>query len=306
METLSSETKALLRDRKVIASVSGGKDSAAMSLWLTENGIEHERVFCDTGWEHPDTYRYLDEVLEPKLGRIERLKPERDFVQLVVHKGMFPSRTRRFCTSELKVKPLARYLNARMDADGDLVNAVGIRAGESAARAKMPAWEWQESFDCEVWRPLLSWSEEDVIACHTRHGLRPNPLYLRGRGVSRVGCWPCLFVRKDELRHLAEVDPGRIDQIRELEEKVQATAEARYAKRGETFESLGYLRPAFFQARTGGGGEMWPIDKAVAWSRTSHGGQQVELFASGEGDAGCMRWGLCDTGIAPGDPEERP
>jgi 3'-phosphoadenosine 5'-phosphosulfate sulfotransferase (PAPS reductase)/FAD synthetase len=182
METLSSETKALLRDRKVIASVSGGKDSAAMSLWLTENGIEHERVFCDTGWEHPDTYRYLDEVLEPKLGRIERLKPERDFVQLVVHKGMFPSRTRRFCTSELKVKPLARYLNARMDADGDLVNAVGIRAGESAARAKMPAWEWQESFDCEVWRPLLSWSEEDVIACHTRHGLRPNPLYLRGRG----------------------------------------------------------------------------------------------------------------------------
>lgn len=32
--------------------ISGGKDSAALSLWLTENGIEHRRVFANTGWEH--------------------------------------------------------------------------------------------------------------------------------------------------------------------------------------------------------------------------------------------------------------
>lgn len=39
-----------------ILSVSGGKDSAATSLHLTERGIDHWRVFADTGWEHPATY----------------------------------------------------------------------------------------------------------------------------------------------------------------------------------------------------------------------------------------------------------
>jgi hypothetical protein len=48
-----------LAGRRVIASVSGGKDSAAMSLWLMEQDIDHDRVFLDTKWEHPATYEYL-------------------------------------------------------------------------------------------------------------------------------------------------------------------------------------------------------------------------------------------------------
>ena len=50
------------RAAMVVANVSGGKDSTALSLHLAELGIEHRRVFADTGWEHPDTYAYLDEV----------------------------------------------------------------------------------------------------------------------------------------------------------------------------------------------------------------------------------------------------
>lgn len=41
-----------LKDAVVVCSVSGGKDSAALSLYLTELGIEHRRVFADTGWEN--------------------------------------------------------------------------------------------------------------------------------------------------------------------------------------------------------------------------------------------------------------
>lgn len=57
-----------LQGRRVIASVSGGKDSAAMSLYLHELGIEHERVFLDTGWESPITYEYLQEELPKAIG----------------------------------------------------------------------------------------------------------------------------------------------------------------------------------------------------------------------------------------------
>lgn len=284
--------------RRVIASISGGKDSAAMSLWLTEHGIEHDRVFCDTGWEHADTYEYLRGPLTEKIGPIVEIRGEQLMEDLVRKKGMFPSRTRRFCTENLKVKPLQRYISKMQDEHGECLNAVGIRAGESRARSKMPEWEWNNGFDCETWRPLIRWTEQDVIDIHTRHALRPNPLYLKGS--RRVGCWPCIFSSKAEIRHIADTDPERIDTIRKLEADAQASAEARHTAKGETFESLGYNKPTFFQAmgalRTEGGreGRMVPIDTVVQWSRTAHGGKQYELFAPAESDAGCMRWGLCD------------
>ena len=285
-----NELRQRIGGRRVVASISGGKDSAAMSLYLTELGIDHDRVFCDTGWEHPDTYAYLRGPLTEKIGPITELMPKKQMVELVKSKGMFPSSFRRFCTQELKVFPLAKYLNARMDEGDDIVNAVGIRAAESESRAKMPAWEWQEGFDCEVWRPLLRWSEQDVIDIHKRHGLPPNPLYLRG--AARVGCYPCIMSRKDEIRQVAEADPWRINQIRRLEEEVAVKARERHAKTGIEHRT----DPTFFQAKTGGTGRLcWPIDKVVAWSKTSRGGYQLELFTSDKKDQGCMRWGLCDT-----------
>ena len=275
------DLKAKINGRRVVASVSGGKDSAAMSLYLTELGIEHDRVFMDTGWEHPLTYEYLRGPLTSKLGPITEIASKKypeGFPQMVRDRGMFPSRTRRFCTQELKVVPMQGYINALVDAGADILNVVGIRADESESRSKLPEWEWTEGFDCEVWRPLISWSEQDVIDIHHRHGLRPNPLYLRG--AARVGCYPCIFARKDEIRSIADNDPWKIVQIASLEREVVARAEARNAAKGETFESLGHMRPAFFQAMgalrsEGTDGRMVPIAEVVEWSRTSRGGASV-------------------------------
>lgn len=257
-----------------------------MSLWLTENGIEHERVFADTGWEHDDTYIYLDGPLQKALGAISRVHGKRSMVELIRHKGMFPSRTKRFCTQELKVSPLAAYIRGRAEAlDVECVNPVGIRAEESAARAKLGAWEWQETFDCDVWRPLLHWSLDDVIAIHKRHGLTPNPLYLRG--AMRVGCWPCIYARKEEIRLVSELDPSRIDQIRALEEEVSARAKGNGDDRYRGFFSLWKHGEGTRACGT--------IDEAVAWSRTAHGGKQERLFPEAPPDEGCMRWGLCES-----------
>ena len=63
---------ARLNGRHVIASISGGKDSAAMSLYLAELGIPHERIFLDTGWEHERTYEYLSGELARVLGRFAK------------------------------------------------------------------------------------------------------------------------------------------------------------------------------------------------------------------------------------------
>lgn len=298
---LLPEQKSKLNGRRVVASVSGGKDSAALSLHLAELGIEHDRVFLDTGWEHPDTYAYLRGPLTEKLGPIIEIRSEKypgGMVDLVTRKGMFPSRTRRFCTQALKVEPMQAYIRGRVADGAELVNAVGIRRGESEARSRMAEWEWSEGFDCEVWRPLVDWTEDDVIAIHARHQLAPNPLYLRG--ASRVGCYPCIFARKSEIDRIARLDPQIIDKIEALESVVADAAEARQAAKGTTLEAQGYMRPTFFQAMgalrsEGKDGRMVPIREVVTWASTGAGGRQFEMFAAGERDAGCMRWGLCET-----------
>jgi 3'-phosphoadenosine 5'-phosphosulfate sulfotransferase (PAPS reductase)/FAD synthetase len=293
-----AELKAKINGRRVVASVSGGKDSAAMSLYLTELGINHDRVFMDTGWEHEATYAYLRGPLTEKLGPITWVEPKRKMEELVLHKGMFPSRMQRFCTQLLKVDPMKRHIRSLQDAGDEVLNTVGIRRAESEARSKMAEWEWSDTMDCEVWRPLIKWTEQEVIDIHHRHGLAPNPLYLKG--ADRVGCWPCVFARKEEIRFISENDPERINKIRDLEGLVTIKAKARLEARGEVLTN----NPAWFQARNGGTGECWPIDQVVQWSRTSRGGKQFELFAAGERDAGCMRWGLCETNPDKGGSDE--
>jgi 3'-phosphoadenosine 5'-phosphosulfate sulfotransferase (PAPS reductase)/FAD synthetase len=323
--------------RKVLASVSGGKDSTAMCLYLKELGIPYEAVTMDTGWEEGDTYNFLDNVLPGHIGPITKLRyggRERGhleglqkrygeefgaqldakaaeieamlgvdwspMVRLCIFKGMFPSRQIRWCTQYLKVDVIKDYIKEQ---DEDCINAVGIRAAESLARSKYPEWEWNDTYDTDIWRPLIHWEEQDVVDIHKRHGVPPNPLYLKGS--ARVGCWPCIFARKAEIRMIGEMDSGRITAMKLLEETVQELAAWRYAKQGTSFEAEGRTPPTWFQSReshrdpeTGelrANGECWPIDRVLKWARTKRGGRTEEHFSQMPYEGGCMRWGLCDT-----------
>ena len=56
-------------NRPIVCSVSGGKDSIAMALWIKEQGLEESNdvhyVFADTGWEHPVLYEYIESTVKP-------------------------------------------------------------------------------------------------------------------------------------------------------------------------------------------------------------------------------------------------
>lgn len=338
------EASALLAGARVVASISGGKDSAAMALALREVGIPFESVFHDTGWEHPDTYAYLRDVLDPKIGPIRWLQSKHGgMVEHVHRKGMFPSRMRRWCTEELKAFPMRDHLRSVIaeeiasEAPRWIVNATGIRAEESRSRGALPEWEqWGADGRGDLavfnWRPILRWSEADVVAIHKRHGLRPNPLYLRG--ASRVGCWPCIHARKAEIALVAREDPARIDLIRALEAEQTAKARARAAARaaGPWPWSLTYRHGADGCISASPDLEMWQrerelrdlahwrqtrtyfgvgdkfreevpwIDTVVDWAQTTRGGRQYSLLPEDGARDGCMRWGMCETG-GPTDEE---
>lgn len=123
---------------KVVVSWSGGKDSQACLIWAVEKyGADNvEAVFCDTGWEHDKTYRHVDNVanaLGVKLVKVKSNKYD-GFVDMSIKKGRVPSARARFCTEELKIKPMIDYILSQED---NLLVIQGIRADESASRSLM-------------------------------------------------------------------------------------------------------------------------------------------------------------------------
>ena len=111
-----------------VLGLSGGKDSAALAIYLKQQDIvpDIEYFFCDTGVELPEVYAFLDK-LEAYLGKpISRLGQERDFFHhLKMHNGMLPQATRRWCTRDMKIKPLEQFIG-----DDEAVTYIGIRADE--------------------------------------------------------------------------------------------------------------------------------------------------------------------------------
>lgn len=304
-------------DAAVIASVSGGKDSTAMLLHLRESDIPFRAVFFDTGWEHEDTYTHvgyleralgitierrgcvvdLREDLVPQAEAVEALLRGRPsaFVRLCLKKGIFPRRTARFCTQSLKVFVAQDVIREAHVAGLLPVNTVGTRAAESLARSKLSETEISATLDCMVWRPLLRWSEDDVLDIHRRHNVKLNPLYLRG--AERVGCYPCIMANKAELRMVGK-DARRMEAIRLLEHFVREAHEARAVAKGETVSRLPTLFTASRRNETGDRPGVL-IDEVIAWARTTRGApmEQGILFEDGDDpNAGCMRWGMCEMG----------
>ncbi len=280
-----------LAGHEILASVSGGKDSTAMLLALREAAIPHRAVFADTGWEHPAVYEYLD-LLRERLCPIDVVGAQGGMVARMRHRAGFPSRVQRWCTRELKIEPLREYAGAVEDETGrPAASAVGVRAAESQQRSGLDALEREadgpRAWGHWVWRPLITWSVEEVLRIHAAHGLPVNPLYQAG--ASRVGCWPCIYAGKPELRLVADTDPGRIDEIRGLEHEF---TQLRASRNAETPGRYAHAQATFFQTRTRNGPVM-DIDAQVEWSRTKRGGVEFEPEPP---VGGCLRWGLCDTG----------
>lgn len=313
----------------LIVSVSGGKDSTALVLAVLAAGIPALFVFADTGWESPVTYQYLD-YLRAKLGiTIHVVSVPGGMVARVRYRAGFSARKQCWCTRELKIEPLRAFhdaviavaatrdgdhwaaIGSQFDADvlqeatvADTISAMGVRASESRARAKMPEWEDEPHGDRSwggwLWRPLKEWSVDDVLRTHLAHGVKVNPLYQRGH--NRVGCYPCIMASKEEVALVAKHEPDRIDLIRDLERE----SELRRARNADEPGRYKHEDAHFFQTATARGYPVG-IDDVVAWSRTEHGGRQLMLLEPPP-RGGCMRWGLCETepesvGAAKGDEE---
>lgn len=152
------------------------------------------------------------------------------FFDLCLSQGRFPGAHSRFCTQELKIEPMNdQVLKPLFERGYSVIRMSGERRQESRRRRgkrymDKTVWKNEDGYVQHniVIRPLLNWSTQDVFDLLKRHGLKANPLYQKG--ASRVGCWPCIMARKQELHILAQEPATPFDNIAHMETQVATVA----------------------------------------------------------------------------------
>ena len=213
------------------------------------------------------------------------------FLDLCIWKGRFPSRTKQFCTQELKTKPLVTHQLGFIErGEAEAVWAwQGVRIDESEARRSRLACPVHPSFHRVFdsagggifnYRPILRWTAADAFEAMALYGLKPNPLYLQG--MSRVGCMPCINASKDEVLEISKRFPGHIDRIEYWEREVASAS-----KREEASFFPDPDRDAHLNRRG--------IRNVVEWSKTQRGGQMLDWIRIFEEPRACeSAYGLCE------------
>jgi 3'-phosphoadenosine 5'-phosphosulfate sulfotransferase (PAPS reductase)/FAD synthetase len=306
-----------------LVSCSGGKDSTAtLLLAMKQFPDSFSAVFADTGNEHEDTHEYL-RYLERTLGiSITRLKADfthrfeskrkwvaekwpgmgvsaehceealsvlhptgNPYLDLCVIKGRFPARMSQFCTSELKTLPLTEHAMDIIDMTGGQVwSWQGVRRDESPRRKNALGFE-DLTGGIFAFRPIAGWTAQQTVDFVTKvNGIELNPLYKKG--MSRVGCMPCINATKADIAEIAEISrrfPEHIERIARWEDVLRKAS-----KRGGS---------SFFPSPTGdnrGEARGLTIYSNVEWARTLRGGK-IQNPEYEEPAAFCASsYGLCE------------
>ena len=246
-----------MRERHILG-LSGGRDSAALALHMREEypNLDIEYFFTDTGKELPEVYEFLVR-LEGTLGRpIVRLNPDRDFdFWLREYKHFLPSPRTRWCTRQLKLRPLEQWLRADLDAGIVVHSYVAIRADEPSRKG------YQTTHP--NMRVHFPFKEADVTRREVIEILEGQevgePAYYRWR--SRSGCTFCFFQQKIEWVRLMREHPNAFEDAKLYEKTAREHGSPYTWNQGESLEELSrpervaqikaewYLRQARLNAR---------------------------------------------------------
>lgn len=204
---------------KHVLGISGGKDSAALAVYMRDNypELDINYFFTDTGKELPEVYSFLSK-LEGYLGKpIHRINPDRDFdFWLMQHNNFLPSAHARWCTICMKLRPFEAWVGKFLNEGYTVYSYVAIRSDE----------EYREGYQSrhENLKVKMPFRENGIdkkgvidILEYSGLGL---PDYYKWR--SRSGCTFCFFQRKIEWVRLLEKHPDAFEEAKSYEKKATA------------------------------------------------------------------------------------
>jgi DNA sulfur modification protein DndC len=232
----------------IVIAYSGGKDSSAV-VKLVLNALRQKPninlnvqiVYCDTGVENPIIAAFVKDTLASLSGELLRAKlncgikilspdlNQRFFVRIIGRGYPPPTQFFRWCTKDLRIRPVQRHIKAL---GADTLVVVGTRKGESAQRDRTIKRSGgnedsgpliQRQLDggrqTSLYLPIVELSFEEVwetlsdlpfprsidiglLADVYRHGGGECPIVRdvndKPCSSARFGCWTCTVVRRDK------------------------------------------------------------------------------------------------------------
>ena len=214
----------------IFANLSGGRDSTAMVVKWLEMGERLDYVlFCDTGFEFPQMYEYIDKI-EAYLKRNFKLDLTRLDSTQEMQKWAFeypitrgeregrlrglPMRVQRdYCTRQTKIIPSREFIKSKSPQRFKNSVLIGYTADEVArgrvsnldyATARYPLAEW-------------GWNEKEVSEFLKARGIM-NPLYEK---FERTGCFLCPKQNLRAFETLFKHYPQQWEFMKEWENKAR-------------------------------------------------------------------------------------
>lgn len=218
-----------------VLGVSGGKDSAALAVYMRQYypHLDITYFFTDTGEELPEVYEFLAK-LEGLLGKsIIRLNPDRNFgFWLDQYHHFLPSPQSRWCTKQLKLRPFEQWIKPMLEEGKVVYSYIAIRADEQfregyASKHKNLITRLPLKDDGIDKSGVLELLENSAI------GL---PEYYKWR--TRSGCTFCFFQQKIEWVRLSREHPEAFQAAKALEKNALDHGSPFTWSQGESLEEM--------------------------------------------------------------------
>lgn len=220
---------------------SGGKDSQAMYLLLSQN-ISAEQIVVIYAHLPRVTWPGTEEHIRATIGDSEFhvVQSKKTFMEMVDHRGMWPSPSNRQCTSDLKRGPIEKKIKEICNTRGfnRVINCMGLRAEESPGRAKKEMWRRVES-KCNSrrewyeWLPIHDWPVEQVFGFIKANSQDPHWAY--SAGMTRLSCCFCIMASEHDIKTAARLMPELYAEYVAKEKEIDHTMFMPSKKHGRRF-----------------------------------------------------------------------
>lgn len=265
-------------DRPWIVGYSGGKDSTAalQLIWTSILKLQEEKrsktiyiITSDTLVENPIVLKKIYKSVENmrKTAKenglpfeVEVVKPEISqsfWVNLIGRGYAAPTRSFRWCTDRLKIRPTSKFIEEKIAYHGEVIIILGVRKGESATRdqvlslrktKRMNLYSHATFTGAYVYAPIRDFSLEDVwgylLQQKSPWGDDNNQLLSMYRnaqdgecplvvdkstpscGTTRFGCWVCTLVSSDKsMENLIDSGEDWMDELLQIRDFLHETTD---------------------------------------------------------------------------------
>lgn len=245
-DSLTDATPDLASYDVILINTSGGKDSSVMAHQVvaqaTAAGVLDRVMLVNATFA--EEWQGTEELVQRQaaaLGLADKLVicqrtidgVKENLLDYVLARRKWPGSSARFCTSEFKRGPIDKVITRLATVEGKQVrvlNCMGLRAQESAARAKNVAMKRDDRRTngrrlVDQWLPIFRMSEAQVWAYINAHGIEQHQAYALG--MPRLSCVFCVFAPDAALMLAGKHNPELLAKYVEVEKTIGHTFKAK-------------------------------------------------------------------------------